>query len=83
MAKNKNVEQSYVRMMLQEGLFAVVFPEDKSEVSAQKIVDAEESAVGIVKFENENNETVYGVLIDKIIEARRHFEQNSAKKAET
>lgn len=75
--KNKEMEQEYIKTMLEKALFAVVFPEDKSKESAQKIVDMIDSAVGIAEFEDEDEEgkLVWGALIDKTKEAKKRVEK--------
>ena len=68
------MEQKYVKIMLEKQLFAVVYPKDKSEESAQKMVEMIDSAVGVAKFRNEDGDTIWGVLIDKIKEAKKQIE---------
>ena len=72
--KNKEMEQKYVRAMLENDLFAVVYPKDKSEESAEKIVEMIDSAVGIAEFKDEEGNSAWGVLIDKVREAKKHVE---------
>ena len=70
--KNKEMEQKYVKAMLENDLFAVVYPKDKSEESAEKMVEMIDSAVGIAEFKDEKGNSAWGVLIDKIREAKKH-----------
>ena len=72
--KNKEMEQKYVRVMLENDLFAVVYPKDKSEESAEKMVEMIDSAVGIAEFKDEKGNSAWGVLIDKVREAKKHVE---------
>ena len=72
--KNKEMEQKYVRAMLENDLFAVVYPKDKSEESAEKMVEIIDSAVGIAEFKDEEGNSTWGVLIDKVREAKKHVE---------
>lgn len=72
--KNKEMEQKYVRAMLENDLFAVVYPKDKSEESAEKMVEMIDSAVGIAEFKDEEGNSTWGVLIDKVREAKKHVE---------
>ena len=72
--KNKEMEQKYVRAMLENDLFAVVYPKDKSEESAEKMVEMIDSAVGIAEFKDEEGNSAWGVLIDKVREAKKHVE---------
>lgn len=76
--KSKEMEQKYVRAMLENALFAVVYPKDKSEESAEKMAEkmAEmiDSAVGIAEFKDEEGNSAWGVLIDKVREAKKHVE---------
>lgn len=72
--KNKEMEQKYVRAMLENDLFAVVYPKDKSEESAEKMVEMIDSAVGIAEFKDEEGNSAWGVLIDKLSEAKKHVE---------
>lgn len=70
--KNKEMKQKYVRAMLENDLFAVVYPKDKSEESAKKMVEMIDSAVGIAEFKDEEGNSAWGVLIDKVREAKKH-----------
>ena len=70
--KNKEMEQKYVRAMLENDLFAVVYPKDKSEESAEKMVEMIDSAVGVAEFKDEEGNSAWGVLIDKVREAKKH-----------
>lgn len=72
--KNKEMEQKYVRVMLENDLFAVVYPKDKSEESAEKMVEMIDSAIGIAEFKDEEGNSAWGVLIDKVREAKKHVE---------
>ena len=72
--KNKEIEQKYVRAMLENDLFAVVYPKDKSEESAEKMVEMIDSAIGIAEFKDEKGNSAWGVLIDKVREAKKHVE---------
>ena len=72
--KNKEMEQKYVRAMLENDLFAVVYPKDKSEESAEKMVEMIDSAVGVAEFKDEEGNSAWGVLIDKVREAKKHVE---------
>ena len=75
--KNKEMEQKYVRTILENDLFAVVYPKDKSEESAEKMVEMIDSAVGIAEFKDEEGNSAWGVLIDKVREAKKHVELDS------
>ena len=70
--KSKEMEQKYIRAMLENDLFAVVYPKDKSEESAEKMVEMIDSAVGIAEFKDEEGNLAWGVLIDKVREAKKH-----------
>ena len=72
--KNKEMEQKYVRAMVENDLFAVVYPKDKSEESAEKMVEMIDSAVGIAEFKDEEGNSTWGVLINKVREAKKHVE---------
>lgn len=71
MVKNSEIEQKYIKTMLENNLFAAVFPKDRSEESASKLVDMIDSAVGIAEFKNEAGEPSWGVIIDKVKEAQK------------
>lgn len=71
--KNKEMEQKYVRTMLENDLFAVVYPKDKSEESAEKMVEMIDSAIGLAEFKDEDGNSTWGVLIDKAKEAKKHI----------
>ena len=72
--KSKEMEQKYIRAMLENDLFAVVYPKDKSEESVEKMVEMIDSAVGIAEFKDEEGNLAWGVLIDKVREAKKHVE---------
>ena len=74
--KSKEMEQKYIRTMLENELNAVVYQKDKSEESAEKIVEMIDSAVGIAEFKDEEGNLAWGVLIDKVREAKKHVELN-------
>ena len=74
--KNEEMEQKYVRVMLENDLFAVVYPKDKSKESAEKMVEMIDSAIGIAEFKDEEGNSAWGVLIDKVKEAKKHIELN-------
>ena len=80
--KNKEMEQKYVRAMLENDLFAVVYPKDKSEESAEKMVEMIDSAVGVAEFKDEKGNLAWGVLIDKVREAKKHVELNPPVESE-
>lgn len=71
MTKNSEIEQKYIKTMLENNLFAAIFPKDRSEESALKLVDMIDSAVGIAEFKNEAGEPSWGVIIDKVKEAQK------------
>lgn len=62
---NNNTTEKYIKEMLDNNLFAVIYPKDKSEESAKELVNAIESAVGIAEFQDEEGTVAWGVLIDK------------------
>lgn len=70
--------EHYVKTMLENDLFAVIYPKDRSEESAEKLVDIIDSAVGVAKFKDEDGNSVWGVLIDKVKEAKRRMELDSS-----
>jgi hypothetical protein len=70
--KNKETEYKYIKTMLEKDLFAVVYPKDKSEKSAEKMVEMIDSAIGLAEFKDEDGNPTWGVLIDKIEEAKKH-----------
>ena len=67
------IEDNYIKNMLEDGSLAVIFPRDKSVKSAEKAVDLIDSAIGIAEFEDENGNSVYGVLIDKIKQIKNQY----------
>ena len=71
MTKNNEIEQKYIKTMLENNLFAAIFPKDRSEEAALKLVDMIDSAVGIAEFKNEAGEPSWGVIIDKVKEAQK------------
>lgn len=75
----KENEKNYVKDMLEKNLFAVIYPRDKSEKSAQKMVEMIDSAVGIAEFRDEEDNPLWGILIDKVKEARKYVKLNEMK----
>lgn len=62
---DKSATEAYVKDMLDNNLFAVIYPKDRSEKSAEKMVDMIDAAVGIAEFKDDDDNSVWGVLIDK------------------
>jgi hypothetical protein len=79
MTKNNEIEQKYIKTMLENNLFAAIFPKDRSEESALKLVDMIDSAVGIAEFKNEAGEPSWGVIIDKVKEAQKQVKLREEK----
>lgn len=71
--------EHYVKTMLENDLFAVIYPKDRSEKSAEKLVDIIDSAVGIAKFKDEDDNPTWGILIDKVKEAKRRMKLDSSE----
>lgn len=57
--------KKYIKEMLDKNLFGVIFPKDKSEKSAQLMIDTIDAAVGMAEFKDDDGNTTWGVLIDK------------------
>lgn len=57
--------EKYIKEMLDKNLFGVIFPKDKSEKSAQQMVDTIDAAVGMAEFKDDDENITWGVLIDK------------------
>lgn len=57
--------EKYIKEMLDKNLFGVIFPKDKSEKSAQLMIDTIEAAVGMAEFKDDDENITWGVLIDK------------------
>ena len=57
--------EKYIKEMLDKNLFGVIFPKDKSEKSAQLMVDMIDAAVGMAEFKDDDENITWGVLIDK------------------
>ena len=57
--------KEYIKEMLDKNLFGVIFPKDKSEESAQLMIDTIDAAVGIAEFKDDDENITWGVLIDK------------------
>ena len=66
MTKDRDMEQKYIKTMLENNLFAAVYPKDKSRESAEKMVDMIDSAVGVAKFIDNQGNQVWGTIIDKV-----------------
>lgn len=66
---NNNNIKEYIQTAIENNkladLFTVVYPRDKTEKSAQQIANQIEAAVGIVQLKDENDNLVWGVLLDK------------------
>ena len=69
---DRNATEEYVKDMLDNNLFVVVYPKDKNEESAEKMVEMIDSAVGVAEFKDEEGNSAWGVLIDKVREAKKH-----------
>lgn len=57
--------EKYAKEMLDKNLFGVIFPKDKSEKSAQLMIDTIDAAVGMAEFKDDDENITWGVLIDK------------------
>ena len=57
--------EKYIKEMLDKNLFGVIFPKDKSEKSAQSMIDMIDAAVGMAEFKDDDGNITWGVLIDK------------------
>ena len=58
--------EKYIKEMLDKNLFGVIFPKDKSEKSAQLMINTIDAAVGMAEFkDDEDGNITWGVLIDK------------------
>ena len=72
----KEAEQKYVKAMLENELFAVVFPEnEKTKEAAEKLAEMLDTAAGIGCFKSEDENEQWGVLIDKVREAKKHVSE--------
>ena len=78
----KEMEYKYLEEVLKNNLFAVVFPKDKTEDSARKIAEIVDSAAGVAQFKEEEEKMVWGVLIDKTKEAKKHIKLESTEEIE-
>ena len=79
MTKDRNMEQKYIKTMLENNLFAAVYPKDKSRESAEKIVDMIDAAVGIAKFIDDQGNQVWGAIIDKVKVAQKQVQMGEKK----
>ena len=59
------VDQEYIKTMLENDLFTIIYPKDKSEESAKQVLEMIDSAVGLAKCMDKENNFIWGVLIDK------------------
>ena len=57
--------EKYIKEMLDKNLFGVIFPKDKSEKSAQLMIDTIDAAVGMAEFKDDDENITWGILIDK------------------
>ena len=62
---NNTATEEYVKEMLDKNLFGVIFPKDKSAKSAERMVDIIDAAVGMAEFKDDDENIIWGVLIDK------------------
>ena len=74
MTKDRNMEQKYIKTMLENNLFAAVYPKDKSRKSAEKMVDMIDAAVGVAKFIDDQGTQVWGAIIDKVKVAQKQVQ---------
>lgn len=61
--------QAEIQAMLKKKSLAVLYPKDKTKKSAQKIANMLETAVAIAAFKDENDNLIWGVLVNKNQEA--------------
>ena len=75
----KMTNGEYLKKMFQNNLFAIVYPKDKTEESAEKLAALIDSAAGVAKIESDGK-YVWGVLIDKtkIITSREKEAQDDS-----
>ena len=74
MTKDRNMEQKYIKTMLENNLFAAVYPKDKSRESAEKMVDMIDAAVGVAKFIDDQGNQVWGAIVDKVKVAQKQVQ---------
>lgn len=74
MTKDRDMEQKYIKTMLENNLFAAVYPKDKSRESAGKLVDMIDAAVGVAKFIDDQGNQVWGAIVDKVKVAQKQVQ---------
>lgn len=57
--------EEYIKEMLDKNLFGVIFPKDRTEKSAEWMVNMIDVAVGMAEFKDDDGNITWGVLIDK------------------
>lgn len=67
------INQKYVQTMIKNNLFIVIYPRDGNKETAGRIARAIDSTIGIAQFVDENGNSVWGVLIDKVKEAQKQM----------
>lgn len=73
------MEKKYAQAMIENELFSVVFAEkeeDRTEERAQEMVKEIDSAAGVAVFKDDNGNEYWGVLIDKVREAKKHIKSD-------
>lgn len=73
--KKEDVEinQKYIQTMIKNNLFLVIYPRDGNKETAERIARAIDSTIGIAQFIDENGNSIWGVLIDKVKEAQKQM----------
>ena len=62
---NNMTTEEYIKEMLDKNLFGVIFPKDRTEKSAEWMVNMIDVAVGMAEFKDDDGIVSWGVLIDK------------------
>ena len=70
--------KKYAQTMIKNELFSVIFPEkmeERTEENVRRIAEQIDSAAGIAVFEDDNKNNYYGILIDKVKQAKKIINQ--------
>lgn len=73
------INQKYVQTMIKNNLFIVIYPRDGNKETAERVARAIDSTIGIAQFVDEDGNSVWGVLIDKVKEAQKQMKMKMKK----
>ena len=64
-----DISSKIIGEMLKQGDFEVMYPDENTEEATKKLADTLANAFALATFEDEEKQSVYGVLVDKNAES--------------